>query len=115
MSFRKALNIFELQEIARRRLPRGVFGFVEGGVEDNVARDNNRAVFDRIRFRPRQPVDVAQRSQEVELFARDGLRAVRRCGLFGHAPRMARLGQSSARFAPDPAKARENRRASKRA
>jgi len=70
MSFRKALNVFELQALARRRLPRGVYGFVEGGVEDNVARDNNRAVFERIRLRPRQPVDVSQRSQEVELFGR---------------------------------------------
>ena len=70
MSFREALNVFELQEIARRRLPRGVYGFVEGGVEDNQARDNNRAVFRRIRLRPRSPVDVSQRSQTVELFGR---------------------------------------------
>jgi L-lactate dehydrogenase (cytochrome) len=70
MSFRHALNVFELQEIARRRLPRGVYGFVEGGVEDNQARENNRRVFERIRFRPRSPIDVSQRSQEVELFGR---------------------------------------------
>jgi L-lactate dehydrogenase (cytochrome) len=70
MSFRRALNVFELQEIARRRLPRGVYGFVEGGVEDNHARDNNRAVFERVRFRPRSPIDVSHRSQEVELFGR---------------------------------------------
>ncbi len=70
MSFRHALNVFELQEIARRRLPRGVYGFVEGGAEDNQSRDHNRAVFERIRFRPRSPIDVAHRSQEVELFGR---------------------------------------------
>jgi L-lactate dehydrogenase (cytochrome) len=70
MSFRHALNVLELQELARRRLPRGVYGFVEGGVEDNRARDHNRAVFDRIRFRPRSPIDVSHRSQEVELFGR---------------------------------------------
>lgn len=70
MAFRQALNVFDLQEIARRRLPRGVYGFVEGGVEDNRTRDNNREVFDRIRFRPRMAVDVSQRSQEVELFGR---------------------------------------------
>lgn len=68
MSFRQALNVFDLQEIARRRLPRGVYGFIDGGVEDNQARENNRSVFQRIRFRPRMAVDVAQRSQEVELF-----------------------------------------------
>ena len=69
-SFRRALNVFDLQEIARRRLPRCVYGFVEGGVEDNQARDNNRAVFERVRFRPRSPIDVSRRSQEVDLFGR---------------------------------------------
>ncbi len=70
MGYRNALNVFDLQEIAWRRLPRGVYGFVEGGVEDNRARENNRAVFERVRFRPRSPVDVSHRSQEVELFGR---------------------------------------------
>lgn len=70
MSYRHALNVFELEAIARRRLPRPVLGFVEGGVEDNQALENNRAVFQRIRFRQRSPIDVTRRSQAVELFGR---------------------------------------------
>jgi len=70
MSFRDALNVFDLEEIARRRLPRGVLGFVAGGTEDNRTLENNRTVFDRIRFRPRSPIDVSARSQTVELFGR---------------------------------------------
>ena len=68
MSYRNALNVFELQELARRRLPFPLFSYIEGGVEDNQARDNNRAVFQRLRFRQRSPVDVSRRSQSVELF-----------------------------------------------
>ncbi len=68
MSYRDALNVFELQELARRRLPFPLYSYIEGGVEDNQARDNNRSVFQRIRFRQRSPVDVSRRSQSVELF-----------------------------------------------
>ena len=68
MSYRNSLNIAELQELARRRLPFPLYSYIEGGVEDNQARDNNRSVFQRIRFRPRSPVDVSRRSQSVELF-----------------------------------------------
>ncbi|MFM9886722.1 MAG: alpha-hydroxy acid oxidase [Burkholderiales bacterium] len=70
MSYRDALNIHELQAMAKRRLPRGVYGFVAGGVEDDHALRNNRNVFERIRFRTRSPVDVSARSQEVEIFGR---------------------------------------------
>ena len=70
MSYRNALNVFELQEFARRRLPLPLYSYIEGGVEDNQARDNNRSVFQRIRFRPRSPIDVSRRSQSVELFGR---------------------------------------------
>ena len=70
MSYRHALNVFDLQAIARRRLPRPVYGYVEGGVEDNQALNNNRTVFQRIRLRQRSPIDVSQRSQTVELFGR---------------------------------------------
>ena len=68
MSYRDALNVFELQELARRRLPFPLYSYIEGGVEDNQARDNNRSVFQRIRFRQRSPVDVSRRSQSVQLF-----------------------------------------------
>ena len=68
MSYRNALNVSDLQELARRRLPFPLYSYIEGGVEDNQARDNNRSVFQRIRFRQRSPIDVSRRSQSVELF-----------------------------------------------
>jgi (S)-mandelate dehydrogenase len=63
-----ALNIFDLRELARRRLPRGVFDFIDRGGEDDVAIRNNRAALERIKLRPRVLVDVSKRSQSVTLF-----------------------------------------------
>jgi (S)-mandelate dehydrogenase len=65
-----AYNIADLREMARRRLPRGIFEFIDRGTEDEVALRNNRAAFERIRFRPRTLVDVSARSQEITLFGR---------------------------------------------
>ena len=63
-----AYNIADFREIARRKLPRGIFEYVDRGTEDEIALHNNRAVFERIKFMPRALVDVAQRSQAVTLF-----------------------------------------------
>jgi isopentenyl diphosphate isomerase/L-lactate dehydrogenase-like FMN-dependent dehydrogenase len=63
-----AYNIADLREMARRRLPKGIFEFVDRGSEDEVALRNNRAAFERIKLRPRTLVDVSGRSQEITLF-----------------------------------------------
>ena len=63
-----AYNIFDLRDMALKRVPKGLFEFVDRGTEDEVSLRNNRAVFERIRFRPRTLVDVSKRSQEITLF-----------------------------------------------
>src|SRR3990172_7796936 len=65
-----AYNIADLREIAKRRLPKGIFEFIDRGSEDEVALRNNRAAFERIKFKPRTLVDVSRRSQEITLFGR---------------------------------------------
>jgi isopentenyl diphosphate isomerase/L-lactate dehydrogenase-like FMN-dependent dehydrogenase len=65
-----AYNIADLREMARRRLPRGMFEFVDRGTEDELALANNRAAFERIKFRPRTLVDVSARNLEITLFGR---------------------------------------------
>lgn len=64
----KAYNIFDLRELALKRVPRGVFEFMDRGTEDEVSLRNNRAVFDRMRFRTRTFVDVSKRSQDTTIF-----------------------------------------------
>lgn len=63
-----AYNIADLREMARGRLPKGMFEFLDRGTEDEVALRNNRAAFERIKLRPRILVDVSGRNQEIELF-----------------------------------------------
>ena len=65
-----AYNIADLREMARRRLPKGIFEFVDRGAEDEVSLRNNRAAFERIKLKPRVLVDVSQRSQEITLFGK---------------------------------------------
>jgi (S)-mandelate dehydrogenase len=64
----KAYNIFDLRQIAIKRVPKGFFEFVDRGTEDEVSLRNNREVFDRIRFRTRTFVDVSKRTQEATIF-----------------------------------------------
>jgi len=63
-----AHNIADLRTIALARVPRGLFDFVDRGTEDEVALRNNRAVFERIKLRPRTLVDVSRRTQETSVF-----------------------------------------------
>ena len=63
-----AYNIFDLREMAQRRVPKGIFEFVDRGTEDEVGLRNNREAFERIKLKPRTLVDVSRRSQEIEFF-----------------------------------------------
>lgn len=53
--------------MARRRLPRAVSDFIEGGAEDEVTLRRNRDAFDRIEFSPRIMVDVSARELAVPI------------------------------------------------
>lgn len=67
MNFQQAVNIADLREIARRQLPRSVFGFIDGGAHDERTLRDNEGDLAAIRFAPRMLVDVSTRSQQVEL------------------------------------------------
>ncbi len=54
-----ALNIADLRAIAKRRLPRSVFDFIDGGAEDETTLADNRAAFERVRIVPRVLQDVS--------------------------------------------------------
>ncbi|MEK9721580.1 MAG: alpha-hydroxy acid oxidase, partial [Quisquiliibacterium sp.] len=56
---KRAVSIEDLRERARKRLPRSVFDFYDGGAEDELTLRDNRAAFERIRLRPRVLRDVA--------------------------------------------------------
>jgi len=94
MSYKNAYNIEDLHRIARRRLPRIAYDYLEGGAEDDVTMKHNRAVFERIRLRPRTLVDVSHRSQQVSVFGKSfaspfGLAPTGAAGLYGFAADIA--------------------------
>lgn len=68
MDLSRALNAHDLERMAKRRLPHGVFEFVVGGTEDNATRSRNRAAFDTWRLAPRMLVDTSSRTLDTTLF-----------------------------------------------
>ncbi|ADU71794.1 alpha-hydroxy acid oxidase [Pantoea sp. At-9b] len=64
----RCLSLNDFEKYARKHLPRPLFAYVSGGVEDNLARDNNRTSYARYSLIPENMVDVSQRNTEVTLF-----------------------------------------------
>jgi L-lactate dehydrogenase (cytochrome) len=54
-------NIADLRDLARRRIPRVIFDFVDGGGYDEITMNANRADLDALRFHQRVMVDVSTR------------------------------------------------------
>jgi (S)-mandelate dehydrogenase len=66
----RALNIADLREVARRRVPGFVFEYVEGGAEDEATLRHNREAFAALRFVPQTLIDTRGRSLQALLFGR---------------------------------------------
>jgi isopentenyl diphosphate isomerase/L-lactate dehydrogenase-like FMN-dependent dehydrogenase len=62
-----ALNIEDLRHMARRRLPRMLFDFVDRGSEDDVALRHNREVLQRIKLIARVLNDTSRRDPAITL------------------------------------------------
>lgn len=54
----RAVDIEDLRELARRRMPRIVFNYIDGGADAEWTLRENRRAFDTITFRPRHAVAV---------------------------------------------------------
>src|SRR5215831_7716190 len=50
------LNIADLRRLAKRRLPRSVFDYIDGGAEAEITMRENSRIFDDVIFRPRNAV-----------------------------------------------------------
>lgn len=62
-----ALNIEDLRQAARRRLPNGLFEYIDRSTEDDVAVRANRSAFEAIHLAPRALVDVSRRNLGVDI------------------------------------------------
>ena len=66
----RAVNIEDLRVLAKRRLPRAIFDFFDGGAEDEVTLRENRAAFERVRLFPRVLVDVSKVDTVIDLLGK---------------------------------------------
>ncbi len=64
----RAFNVAGLRRMARRRLPRMVFDFCDGGAEDEITLAQNEAGFADWEFLPQPLAGTTVRDQSVELF-----------------------------------------------
>jgi (S)-mandelate dehydrogenase len=70
MKLDQAVNIEDLHRMAKRKLPKIIFDYIEGGVEDERGLARNEAAFHKHRLLPRYLVDVANRDQSATVFGR---------------------------------------------
>jgi L-lactate dehydrogenase (cytochrome) len=66
----RAASVVDLRAIARRRLPRGVFDYIDGGAEDERTMAANSAAFGAVTFRPRVLRDVGEVDPSTTLLGR---------------------------------------------
>ena len=53
------VNIEDLRRLAKRRLPRVVFDYIDGGADAEVTLRENSCVYDRVTFRPRCAIEIS--------------------------------------------------------
>lgn len=66
----RAASIEDLRRMAHKRLPGGVFDYVDGAAEDERTAQRNRGGYDRIEFAPRVLRNVGDVDPSVELLGR---------------------------------------------
>src|SRR5450631_3155919 len=69
-AMQRYLSLDDFAAVARRRLPRMLYGFVSGGVETDAALRDNRRAFEDYGFVPRVLNDVSGRDQTTTLFGK---------------------------------------------
>jgi L-lactate dehydrogenase (cytochrome) len=67
---KSAASVEDLRRIAKRRLPHGVFDYIDGGAEDERSLARNSSAFARFEFQPRILRDVSSLDTSTEIFGR---------------------------------------------
>ena len=65
-----ACNVEDLRQLARKRLPRFIFEYIDGAAEDGIAKENNREVYRSLKIKNRVLKDVSKRSTATEIFGK---------------------------------------------
>jgi L-lactate dehydrogenase (cytochrome) len=67
----RCADVDDLRGLAKRRLPGGVFDYIDGAAEDEVTLAENSAAWRRLRFEPRALRDVAKIDLSTTILGRD--------------------------------------------
>ncbi|MGB2665585.1 MAG: alpha-hydroxy-acid oxidizing protein, partial [Candidatus Acidiferrum sp.] len=67
----RAVNIQDLRTLAKRRLPKVVFDYLDGGAEDEITMRANSQVFGDVTFRPRHAVSFAECDMRTRVLGLD--------------------------------------------
>src|SRR3982750_5059548 len=70
MNIDDVVNIEDLHLLAKRKLPKVMFDYIEGGVEDERGLERNGVAFRKHQLLPRYLVDVSKRDQTQTIFGR---------------------------------------------
>ncbi len=66
----RAASVEDLRRIAKRRLPGGVFDYIDGGAEDELTLRRNVEAYRRVELRPRVLVDVSKVDAQATVLGR---------------------------------------------
>jgi (S)-mandelate dehydrogenase len=67
---KRCYNVADMRGIAKKRLPKGVFEYIDRGAEDEVALADNREAFKRLKLRTRFLVDLTTRDMGIDLLGK---------------------------------------------
>lgn len=70
MKVEDSVNLDDLRRIAKKRVPKLIYDFIEGGVDDEAGLGRNEDAFRSRALVPRYMVDISRLNQETELFGR---------------------------------------------
>src|SRR5579859_1883162 len=56
MTLSRVINIADLRQLARSRLPKVVFDYLDGGAEDEITQRSNCLKFQEVTLKPRQAI-----------------------------------------------------------
>jgi (S)-2-hydroxy-acid oxidase len=64
----QALNVFDLEAVAKQTLPPAHWGYMATGVDDDITLRANRNAFSKLQIRPRRLIDVTKFDTSTEIF-----------------------------------------------
>ena len=70
MNIDDCVNLDDLRALAKKRVPRLIYDFIEGGVDDEDGLDRNEDAFRKRALAPRYMVDISTLDQSTTIFGK---------------------------------------------